>query len=289
MALYYGDTWIVTKFPDAAQAEAFSNGTGRISGATTLTGTLEPCAGGFLLNGRWGFHSGCPGADWSIACARLHRADGGEDDPRFALVPMRDMTILPDWDVFGMAGTGSNTVTATDVFVPEHRTLAIPRIDGSIQIGAVGVVLGMARAAIELFLESLPGRAITYTHYGERREAPITHIMLAEAQLRVDGASALVSGMIERIEASDRSGERLSDEDRAIVLAHKAQCFRLAREAVEIIYSQSGASAISRSAPIQRIFRDIEAICQHAMHQIHTNLERYGQHLVGLEGWVFGR
>jgi len=290
MALYYGDTWIVTKFPSAAQDEVFASGTGRISGATTLTGTLVPTDGGYILNGRWGFHTGCPGADWSLPCARVMDGDGTReaDEPRFALVPMGQMEILADWDVFGMAGTGSNTVTATDVFVPEHRTIALASIDGSVQIGAVGVVIGMARAAIELFLESLPGRSITYTHYNERREAPITHLMVAEAQLRVDTAQSLVAGMVERLEACERDGQMLSADARAILLAHKAHIFRLSREAVEIIYSQSGASVISRSAPIQRIFRDIEAICQHAMHQVHTNLERYGQHLTGVEGWVFG-
>ena len=47
-----------------------------------------------------------------------------------ALMPMSELTIEDTWFVAGMKGTGSNTIVAKDVFVPEHRFLPYPAAFG---------------------------------------------------------------------------------------------------------------------------------------------------------------
>ena len=128
------------------------------------------------------------------------------------LVRSRELTIVDDWYASGMAGTGSNTVVAENVFVPAHRALPLPdmvrgELPGAAQRGnpyfnyplapvlvvnAGGTPLGIARGALETFIERLPGRGITYTNYTNKAEAPITHLQVGEAALKIDSADAHV-------------------------------------------------------------------------------------------------
>ena len=103
-----------------------------------------------------------------------------------------------------MAGTGSNTTVAEEVFVPEHRILPVARQISldlptvrnagnlyfrkplvSFLIGqAAGAPVGTARGAFDAFMRRLPGRAITYTTYQDRSAAPVTHLDLGEAAMK---------------------------------------------------------------------------------------------------------
>ena len=58
----------------------------------------------------------------------LNKNAAGEiTEHSLALIPMAEMTIEDTWFVAGMKGTGSNTIVADEVFVPDHRLLSVPR------------------------------------------------------------------------------------------------------------------------------------------------------------------
>jgi hypothetical protein len=107
-----------------------------------------------------------------------------------------------------MRGTGSNTLVATDVFVPNHRIISVPRaIEGDyatpfkdeplyraafiplLSLILIGPQLGMARAGLETVLQQVPKRGIAYTVYTKQAEAPTTHLQLALAAGYGDGQS----------------------------------------------------------------------------------------------------
>lgn len=78
--------------------------------------------GGYRVSGVKPFASGSPAGDLLVTSAAYQ---GGSEGPRvlhFA-VPMNapGVSIGDDWDTLGMRGTGSNTVTLKDVFVPEKN------------------------------------------------------------------------------------------------------------------------------------------------------------------------
>ena len=128
------------------------------------------------------------------------------------LVRSRELTIVDDWYASGMAATGSNTVVAENVFVPAHRALPLPElVEGRyperhnsgnpyfnyplapvLVVNAGGTPLGIARGALEAFFERLPGRGITYTTYTNKSEAPVTHLQVGEASLKIESAAAHV-------------------------------------------------------------------------------------------------
>src|SRR5579862_4598620 len=124
--IYSAMTWLAAGFPDEAQDEVLSADP-RISGVFSPTGTATPHDGGFLVNGRWPFNTGCHGAQWTVIVA-VQPAESGPGLPMCLLVRSRELTVLDDWYASGMAATGSNTVVADNVFVPAHRALPLPEI-----------------------------------------------------------------------------------------------------------------------------------------------------------------
>ncbi|NBE49927.1 acyl-CoA dehydrogenase family protein [Streptomyces boluensis] len=289
-------------YPDEAQKEIFADPSVRISGGFTPTGTLTPTEGGYLLNGSWKFNSGCRGASWNITAAMVDKADGTQDEA-VAIVPMSELTIADDWHTSAASGTGSSTSTAKDVFVPEHRVVSYedailnttPGRTAEVTPGrayglftyimaeCAAAYLGIARGAYELFLERIPGRGITYTSWDDQRQHPLTQIQTATAANKISAAEALLGEVIRMLQERADAGEQPTFEEKADVRGQTAYAVQLAKEAVEILYTASGATAIQRSVPIQRFFRDAEGFALHAILLPSTNLEVQGRVLLGLD------
>src|SRR6187399_882263 len=118
--IYSAMSWLVGVFPDETQEEIYANGDPRIAGVFSPTGTAVGKDEGFVVNGRWGFNTGCHGATWTIINVLV-----GEM-PTCMIAKSADLTILDDWYATGMSATGSNTVVAENVFVPARRTMPLP-------------------------------------------------------------------------------------------------------------------------------------------------------------------
>jgi alkylation response protein AidB-like acyl-CoA dehydrogenase len=199
--------WMACMFPDHVQDEVFSTPDVRVCGTLSPTAMANPAEGGVVVNGAWKFISGALHSHWQVVVAIMPTPDG-QALPIFALVPLSELTIVDDWHTSGLMGTGSVTTVAENVFIPGDRVLPLPlalqeqyasKINAASAIyrapllptaaaTSVGTVVGLARGAMENFMERMPGRKITYTSYESQREAPLTHVRLAEAALRADGA-----------------------------------------------------------------------------------------------------
>ncbi|MGX2998274.1 acyl-CoA dehydrogenase family protein [Streptomyces sp. JNUCC 64] len=289
-------------FPDRAQEEVFAGGSVRVSGGFSPTGTLTPTDGGFLLNGSWRFNSGCRGAEWNIAAAYVEKEDGSREEA-VAILPTSEFTIADDWHTSAAAGTGSSTTTAEDVFVPAHRVVSYedavlnttPGRDAEVTPGrgyglftyvmveCAAVFLGIAQGALELFLERVPGRGITYTSWSEQSEHPLTQIQVATAANKAAAADALLREVTALLQERADAGVQPSFEEKAEVRGRTAYIVQLAKEAVEILYGASGATVIQRTVPIQRFHRDAQGFALHGMLLASTNLEVHGRVLLGLD------
>ena len=221
--------------------------------------------------------------------------------PTCVLVPSRELTIVDDWYASGMAATGSNTIVAENVFVPAHRSLPLPELVEAhfparhnagnpyfnyplapvLVVNAGGTPLGIARGALEAFFDRLPGRGIAYTNYTNKAEAPITHLQVAEAALKIESADAHVRRAAQILDT--HPGGPMSMEARVKSRAHISYATGLAREAVDTLFYASGASSIQSQVPIQRFQRDMQALANHAIMHAPTAMELYGRVLCGLE------
>src|SRR5436305_13990900 len=101
--------WIIAQYPEAVASSSLAP-----------RAAAKRVAGGWRLSGRFPFSSGCDYAQWAILGAFL----GEMGDPRhiaYLLAPLAEIEIVDDWQVLGLAGTGSKSLVLHDVFLPEHR------------------------------------------------------------------------------------------------------------------------------------------------------------------------
>jgi alkylation response protein AidB-like acyl-CoA dehydrogenase len=148
-------------------------------------------------------------------------------------------------------------------------------------VNAGGTPLGIARGAFDAFFDRLPGRGIMYTTYADKSAAPITHLQVGEASLKIESASAHVQAAAAILDG--HRGASLTLQDRVKSRAHIGYATGLAREAVDLLFYASGASSIQTHVPIQRYQRDMQALANHAIMHAPTAIELYGRVLCGLE------
>lgn len=293
-----GCAFIAALFPDEAQDEIFTSPDVRVGGTLIPDATALATTDGYVVNGTSRFATGCRHADWHLLTVRV---ESGEGPPEvlWTAVPMAELEILDDWHVSGLAGSGSNSVVARDVFVPAHRVLPVgPLLHGEFPSKSnaddpfyrmpvllmfcawtAPNALGLARAALEEFTGRIHRRGITYTFHQRQNEATVTHLQAAEAALKISCAELLTGDFVARIEA----GEPYGQEERARIRGQSGYVARLCKEAVDLIASASGASSLHREVPIQRAVRDVQALNLHSFVNPATNLEIYGRVLSGLD------
>jgi alkylation response protein AidB-like acyl-CoA dehydrogenase len=102
--------WIIAGYPEAAQIDVWGENPDAVAASSLAPrAAAKPVAGGWRLSGRYTFSSGCDYAQWAILGAFL----GELGDPRhvaYLLVPLAEVEIVDDWQVLGLAGTGSKSL-----------------------------------------------------------------------------------------------------------------------------------------------------------------------------------
>ncbi|MBI1757948.1 MAG: acyl-CoA dehydrogenase family protein [Actinobacteria bacterium] len=295
--------WMVGMFPDEVQDEVYSTPDVRVCGALSPSATATPKDGGMVVNGQWGFISGALHSHWQEIIAMAPAPDGVSQWPIMALVPLSDLHVIDDWYSSGLRGSGSVTTVATDIFVPQERILPLVSVlqgqtasalsaqipmyrnplVGVANASSAGTVIGLAKAAREVFFERLDGRKITYTDYARQREAPITHLQVAEATMKIDQAEFHADRMTKLVDTKGTRGEPWTLEERARTRADIGAVCQLGKAAVDVLSLASGGSSIYSNMPMQRIARDMHAVNLHALNVPTTNFELYGRVLCGLE------
>ncbi|GHJ44194.1 acyl-CoA dehydrogenase [Catellatospora sp. TT07R-123] len=295
-------SWLVGLFPDEVQDEVFATPDVRVCGLLSPGGPAIPVDGGYVVSGKWAFNTAVQQSHWNSLVAVTPTPDGGMM-PVMALVPASELQIIDDWDTTGLRGTGSVTAAAAELFVPAQRVLPMgpvlheqyaSKTNADVPVyrtpmlltaatSTTGTVLGLAKAAREAFFERLPGRKITYTTYESQADAPITHLQVAEASVRIDEAEFHIYRAASTLDAKGVSGEAWTMEERARVRVDISRAVQLAKEAVDILKTASGASSAYHDVPIQRIARDLEVLSLHAILHPANGLELYGRVACGLE------
>ena len=148
-----------------------------------------------------------------------------------------DQLIIEDtWFMVGMKGTGSNTIVAQDVFVPEHRFLPYPqafagtyrtefkdevvyRVDlvpVTVLILA-GSQIGVARAALEHAIAKAWSRGITHTNFPLQAESAGFQMQVAEAAMKIDTATLHAQRAADDLDRAAEQGRHMDLTERARV------------------------------------------------------------------------
>ena len=258
---------------------------------------------GYRVSGFWPFGSGSEHSQWAILGARVLDEDGEVADEGCFLIPTSEIEIKDDWRVVGLRGTGSCSLVANNVDVPAHRFISF--IDGragktpgghlhdgtlykaplapSLAIALCGPAVGIAEGAINDFIGYVPGRTNPQLRGAAQIDSPLTHQMVAEAKAQVDAARMLLHRAADDIHEAAENGGEMPVEIRARIRMDSAYAVRLCMEAGEAMFLASGGSGLAESNPVQRAWRDLHAINQHALLQLPTNAEIYGRTILGLD------
>ena len=244
-------------------------------------GRATPVAGGYRLSGKHAFSSGIDHADWIICGGMIEdAAQAGQRRASYFLVPKRDVTIIDDWQVNGLEGTGSKSFEIKDAFVPDHRVLdwddaaagrgpggtvnkaAIFRLPrgGYTTSGFSALAVGMAKGMLEEWL--------TLTARRRSEGKPIAglesvQMIAGEASAAIDAAEALYLTNIRDAMRAVEAGQQLPPGGAAAVRCNVAYACQLTSGAVNRLHAAMGSSAVYSGSPIERQFRNFLVGLQH--------------------------
>jgi 3-hydroxy-9,10-secoandrosta-1,3,5(10)-triene-9,17-dione monooxygenase len=269
----------------------------RIAAGLDPVGRARRVAGGVVYSGRHGFSSGIDHVQWLICGG--HVFEGEKPVQRcFFLVPKSDITVIDDWHVMGLAGTGSKSFAVNEAFVPEHRILDAFAADDAtgpgLRVNAAPVfripfqsIAGTGFAAItvgiaEGFLEEWVGYTRGRSSRGMRvAELMGTHMDAGRAAIEIDTARRLYLEAARETMATLARGERLGDAQRLRARTSSALAGQLARTAVERLYNAAGGRANYNSNVLQRRVRDVQAAASHISMSWNPTMAAYGGQLLG--------
>ncbi len=287
---------VLGSFPAEAQDEVFGNGGGLVAGTLSWQGVATPSKGGYRINGRWQFGSGVDNADWVM----LGCADANGAPLVHVVMPVAEIEVDDTWHVFGLQGSGSKDLVATDVFVPEHRTVNtlalfqgrsphaaqhatnLYRISPQemLSLSGTAAVLGSAKHALEAFVGHTRGRRNILTGARKAEHVP-TQIRAAEAAIEIHAAELLVVEMHDEFDRIVETGERTDSVHRLKYCWQAAYGADLCRRAVNRLFEASGAHAVYDGGAVQTAFRNVNVATQHASIGFDTGAEAYGRVLLG--------
>jgi alkylation response protein AidB-like acyl-CoA dehydrogenase len=266
----------------------------------------EPVDAGWKVNGTWGFGSGNRHATWLGGHCQV--PEGGE---RTMLFPRSAVAIKPgSWNVVGLRGTGSDTYSVTDLFVPaRHALLAratgrdLPtsadavraaeperREQGALfrfsptsvyQAGFSAVALGIARSMLASFVQ-LAGHKTPASANALLRDNPVIQARVALSEARLASARAwLLQILGEMWQHCARTGA-VAFEHRIQLRLASTYAIQEAREVAETAYVDAGATAIFEGQPFERRMRDMHAVSQQVQASP-SHFQSAGQHILGLK------
>jgi 3-hydroxy-9,10-secoandrosta-1,3,5(10)-triene-9,17-dione monooxygenase len=284
-----------------------ANPEARIAGVFNPTAQTRKVDGGIIVTGAWPWASGSLHADWSFVGVPINNEEGEFLYPAMALIPNSDVTIEDTWFVSGMRGTGSNTIHADEVFVPDHHLHWVPGLlnheydtpftdevlyrSTFIPVAALilaGPQLGLAQAALDYVIEKGHKRGIAYSEYELQRDAPTFQLGIAKAATLVDTAHLFAYRAAADIDDAAAAGRTMTYVERARTRNDTGHAAESAREAIRVLCSTHGASSFAEASPIQRIWRDSEIASRHAVVAPEISALIYGRALMGFtEGVSF--
>ena len=287
-------------------------------GFATPTCRAVPTKGGWIVNGTWNFGSGNRLCGWIGGHSQLCDENGtplrtpdGRFVERTMIFPRASATVREEvWEVMGLCGTGSDSYSVTDLFVPaeytsvpraigrdqqlpegvrgepeserrEHGTLYRFSMQAVGQAGLSSVGVGLARASIDAFVALAKKKSPSSATHALRDDTWV-QARIAQADAKLTAASSwLVQLLHEAWDECEATGE-ISFPLRIKLREACTHQIDQAREAVDMVFLEAGATAIFKSNPFERRFRDIHTVGQQVQASI-ARMQSVGQYHLGMK------
>lgn len=295
--------FLLSLYPQQAQEEVWGASRDHLiaSALAFPAGRGKKVDGGFVISGSWPFSSGVDASEWNMLAVTIRTApDAPPTDHRLCLVHKSEYEIVDNWFAAGLKGTGSKQVVCNEIFVPMHRALCMADIRGGEHPGAAanpgplfrvplvalgghtlaGPALGNAQAAFEIFLETNRSRKTHYTA-AKISDFQAVQIKVASASAQIDAARTLLRADAAEAMAIARGGQIPDLHTKLKYRKNAAFCVQLCTQAVDTVFSMTGANGLYENSPLQRCFRDAHAIQSHVNFAFDVAGSAFGQHALG--------
>jgi alkylation response protein AidB-like acyl-CoA dehydrogenase len=258
------------------------------------------CDGGYKVTGVWAFASGGRHATWLGAHCPIFAADGwprleadGVQEERTMLVRSQDVEWTDIWNTVGLRGTASDQFALNDFFVRSDQSITREfdrecRESGPLyrmgngtcyQVGFAGVACGIARAALDEFVDLAKNKIIRGGKTPIRDNA-VVQSGLAQAEVNLRAARGFVLQSMAEIWKYLCAGSMITVEQRITVRMAATNAIHRSREAVDFAYHAAGATSIFENHPLERRFRDIHTLTQ--------QLQGRASHFETVGAWMMG-
>jgi alkylation response protein AidB-like acyl-CoA dehydrogenase len=258
------------------------------------------CEGGYKVTGVWAFASGGRHASWLGAHCPIFQADGsprlddhGVQQERTMLVRTEDVVWTDIWNTVGLRGTASDQFALDDVFVRADHSITREfdrecRESGPLyrmgsgtcyQVGFAGVACGIARGALDCFVD-IARNKVPRGGKSPLRDNAVVQSGLAQAEVNLRAARGFVLQSMADIWKQLCAGTSITVEQRITVRMAATHAIHKGREAVDFAYNAAGATAIFENHPLERRFRD--------MHTVTQQLQGRSSHFETVGAWMMG-
>lgn len=296
----------VASMPDAISKPVFSRGDELLCSVAAQTGTATRTDDGFVINGKWGYASGCLHADYALNGVRFLGPDGATEDVGFAIIPLRKTSavrIEDTWHVAGVCGSGSNTVVADNLELSPTQVIQFGKLAASksattdpatleprdhwpmeplFPLVVLAPMLGAAEGMRELVHTSMNKRAVIAWNYERQADSQVFVQQLGEATIEIDSAWMHVrraASMLDNIAPS----RVITGFEKARIQADCGYAMKQLRRAGERLMDIAGPGAFASTNPLQRLWRDLNVGSRHNYLNSQLSLELYGRALLEQE------
>jgi alkylation response protein AidB-like acyl-CoA dehydrogenase len=229
----------------------------------------------------WDFASGLRQASWLGAHVRIIEADGtprrkpdGSPEIRTILFPVASATMYDVWDVIGLNGTGTDSYSVDNLFIPEKFAAlrdepTALREQGPLYrlttnmvfgMGFAATSLGVARATLDAAIELARGKTPQGLKSMRENNAVQGTIGRTEASLRA--ARAYLYATAAEVWRDLVRGDPLTEAHRIALRIAATWTIHQSASVVDTAYHMAGATAVFSANKFERRFRDMHAIAQ---------------------------
>lgn len=272
---------------------------GLVADVFAPVGRVEKCDGGFLLSGTWNYVSGINYCEWISVGARYQFDDEEEPESLGLCLKISEIEVMKDWDSLGLRGSGSNTISIENLFVPDDMVIRFSKIVenrkpdklevaedylfynvpfyAAFYLGFASMCIGAAQRVLDEFKVRTLNRI--RTNGIEEHKTRRSQRILAKLTLKHKASEAMMNEYIKML------NEDTGQYDPSIYHALRVQIIRNCVDiAVETILSL-GASVLKRGNPVEMMMRDLIAIGTHVTSLYEDGLEAFGKHLFGFKSY----
>jgi alkylation response protein AidB-like acyl-CoA dehydrogenase len=268
--------------PDEGVAELWADASERpiVAGQFTPSGVATPVAGGYRITGRWGFGSGIDHSNWVVGAAIVE----GKGEVIFFVVPKSEATVLGNWNVAALQGTGSHGYTVTDVLVPKHRTMAAytataqrggPLFREPISIFISNeispLVIGVAKRALDDIVDHAASTSRSLTGVGGLIDRVPFQKAVGQSLAKWHAARSLYRDAAAESFGIVEAGGVIDDDLVADLWARHTYVAELADELVREVFRYGGGRVLALDNTLQRHVRNLVGALQH----IHLSEEKF--------------